>query len=261
MYMTKERAHQMEDCIKQSHIEYTQSLPQGRILEINGGAACFSGFNSYLSQVIGWGFRTKYKQLTKEIKQIEDFYKALAHPRVDIELCPYTGTDIAHFLSQRGYKITELNNVSFIDLKDYQALPCTDEPRVHTVSKDDLAHWAQQVAAGFGFPNAQEQFFHYAQAKGVCAYSVSAQGQIVAGATLAVHDKVCDLGVTSTIPTYRGQGLQKKLLLARLHAAKKLGLHTATVTTEPGSISELNCQKVGFRCAYTRVKLTLEWGN
>lgn len=52
--ITKDLATQMESCIKQTHIEVTQQYPQGKILEINGGAACFSGFDSYLSQVVGW---------------------------------------------------------------------------------------------------------------------------------------------------------------------------------------------------------------
>ncbi len=82
--------------------------------------------------------------------------------------------------------------------------------------------------------------------------------KIVAGATVALHGEVCDLGVTSTIPAYRGKGLQKQLLLTRLNFAKKNGLVLATVTTEPGTISDLNIQKSGFRCAYTRIKMTLE---
>ena len=71
-------------------------------------------------------------------------------------------------------------------------------------------------------------------------------------------DDVCDLGVTSTLPAYRGKGLQKKLLFTRLNFAKQHGMALATVTTEPGTISDLNIQKLGFHCAYTRIKMTLE---
>ena len=72
-----------------------------------------------------------------------------------------------------------------------------------------------------------------------------------------MHGCVADLGVTSTLPAYRNLGLQKLLLKERLQFAQNNGISLATVTTEPGSISALNVQKIGFHCAYTRIKLTL----
>lgn len=259
MYITKDLAVRMETCIKQSHIEVTQQYAQGRILEINGGAACFSGFDSFLSQVVGWGFATKSKQFKVEIETIEQFYKSLGHSRIDIELCPFVGNDLAVFLGQRGYGITELNNVSALDLKDHKRMICSDEEFIiREVQQDELEEWAKRVAAGFGYPEAQKQFSHYVQAKGITAFAAFDQDKMVAGATIAMHGDVCDLGVTSTMPAYRGRGLQKKLLLTRLNFAKQFGLALATVTTEPGTISDLNIQKSGFHCAYTRIKMTLE---
>src|ERR1700751_6156796 len=112
MIMTKALAMQMESCIKQSHIEVTAQYPEGCILEISGGAACFSCFDSYLSQVVAWGFATKPRHYLSDLKQIEQFYQACHHQRVDIELCPFVGNELAVFLSKRGYQVTELNNVS-----------------------------------------------------------------------------------------------------------------------------------------------------
>jgi GNAT superfamily N-acetyltransferase len=259
MYITKDLARQMEACIKQSHIEVTKQYTHGKILEINGGAACFSGFDSFLSQVVGWGFATKPKQFQSEMDTIELFYRSLGHSRVDIELCPFTGNELAVFLSQRGYGITELNNVSAFDLKNSNIQDSIDDQYlIREVKNHELEEWAQSVALGFGYPEAQEQFTHYARAKGVTAFAVYEHDKIIAGATVAMHGDVCDLGVTSTIPAYRKRGLHKKLLFTRLQYAKKQGLVLATVTAEPGSISDLNIQKAGFHCAYTRIKLTLE---
>lgn len=259
MYITKETALAMESCIKQTHIEVTKQYTDGQILEINGGAACFSGSESYLSQVVGWGFYTKIKQFKSEILTIEHFYKSLNHPRVDIELCPYTGNDLAVFLSQRGYSLSELNNISALDLTSYKPVDCsTANFIIREMKQNELNDWANRVAAGFGYPEAEEQFTYYAKAKGTTAFGVYDQDKLIAGATIAVHGDVCDLGVTSTILAYRGKGLQKNLLIARLNYAQKQGLSLATVTTEPGSISDLNIQKVGFCCAYTRIKMTFE---
>ncbi|HAT6955478.1 TPA: GNAT family N-acetyltransferase [Legionella pneumophila] len=260
MYITKELTARMESCIKQSHIEVTKQYPQGRVLEINGGAACFSGFDSFLSQVVGWGFKTEPNQYKAEIEAIESFYKSIGHHRVDIELCPFVGNHLINFLGQRGYCITELNNVSVLDLKNYHLIPNSEDDvfTVREVKQFELEEWAKRVAIGFGFLEAQEQFYKYANAKGVLAFAAYDHGNLVAGATIAIHGDVCDLGVTSTLPVYRGKGLQKKLLSTRLNLAKQYGLEFATVTTQPGTVSDLNVQKAGFRCAYTRIKLTME---
>lgn len=258
MYVTKEIAAKMEACIKQSHIEVTKRYSQGKILEINGGAACFSGVDSFLSQVIGWGFSSSPKHIQSELDSIEEFYKGLKHQRVDIELCPLVGNFVAEFLSHRGYRIAELNNVSYIDITEYQPVDIHGEHlEIREILPNEAAGWAKRVAQGFGYPEAKDQFLHYIQATGVRTLAVFNQDKIVAGATIAMHGDVCDLGVTSTLRAYRGQNLQKKLLYSRLNLAKQQGLSLATVTTEPGSISDLNIQKVGFRCAYTRIKVTL----
>lgn len=258
MFIDKEVARRMEACIKQSHIEVTQQYNEGRIVEINGGAACFSGFDSFLSQVVGWGFATKPKQFKTELARIEQFYSSLQHPRVDIELCPFVGNDLAVFLSQRGYVVSELNNVSVLNLQHYTAdQHLANEFTIKEMQPYEIDQWAKIVAEGFGYPEAREQFTHYARSKGITAFAALYRNKIIAGATLAMHGDVCDLGVTSTLEAFRGKGLQKKLLSTRLAFAKSNGLALATVTTTPGTISDLNVQKTGFRCAYTRIKMTL----
>lgn len=254
LYINKEMAASIENCVKQTHLAMTE-LNQGSCIEISGGAACFIGVDSYFSQVIGWGFLTKnFKQ---EIEIIEQFYRARNHSRVDIELCPLVGNALVSYLNQRGYLITELNNVSVLDLKTYSESKALFQ--IKQIKEDDLYLWSKIVAAGFEYPLAQSQFYQYATAKGNLAFGAYINGKLVAGATIAMHQDRCDLGVTSTLPAYRGRGLQKKLLAARLNFAKQLGLSIATVTTEPGSVSDVNVQKVGFRCAYTRLKLTLDF--
>ena len=258
MYLNRELALRMESCIRQTHIEIAKLHPQGRALDLHGGAACYLGKDSFFSQVVSWGFRTRPRQFKDQIETIEQFYRSLEHPRVDIELCPFVGNDLFVFLSQRGYGISELSNVSFIDLKEYQFTECTPNFTIRTVSESEFDEWAKRVAFAFGYPQAQKQFSYYIRIKGVTGFVVDLDNEIVSGSTMAVHGSIADLGVTSTFPVHRGKGMQKQLLLARLNAAKNLGLDLAIVTTEPGSISDLNIQKVGFHCAYTRIKMTKE---
>ncbi len=255
MFVNKAIALQIEECIKQTHMSVIKQSPAGRVLELGGGSACFSGVDSFLSQVIGWGFKTEANQFKEEIETFEQFYQNLGNPGIAIEFCPYAGSHLAVLLSDRGYKISELNNVSYLDLNDYEESTLFCDPlELREIAPGEINDWARRVAIGFGVPDAREYFEQYARAEGVTSFGVFDQKNIVAGATIALNNEVCDLGVTSTIPVYRGQGLQKKLLLARLHYAKKHQMKLAAVTTDPGSISDANIQKIGFRCAYTRIK-------
>lgn len=256
MYLTKELALKIESCIQKTHIEMAKAHPFGKVLDIGSGAACFSGVSSFFSQVIAWGFAMKPKQFQPQIQAIEAFYRSLGHARVDIELCPLVGNDLAIALSQRGYEITELNHVSFIELCNFKELPDSNDFIVREVLLNELDEWAHKVSLGFGYLEAKEQFSRYARLKGVTAFAAYEQEQIIAGATVAIHEEVADLGVTSTLSAFRGKGLQKLLLKKRLSFLKNQGIPLAVVTTEPGSISDINVQKIGFRCAYTRVKMT-----
>jgi hypothetical protein len=58
LYVSKDVAFQMEACFKQTHVEVARQYGQSSILEINGGTACFINFDSFFSQVVGWGFKT-----------------------------------------------------------------------------------------------------------------------------------------------------------------------------------------------------------
>lgn len=256
MYLTRELALSMESCIKQTHIEMARSHPLGKILDLGEGAACFAGFSSFFSQVVAWGFNLTKKQFNQQTHAIEHFYHALNHPHIDIELCPLVGNDLPMALCKRGYELTELNNVSFIDLVEHNVNSSPNSFEIRSIEASEILDWSHKVALGFGYLEAQEQFAHYARLKGVTAFAVYNDGQIIAGATIAIHNNIADLGVTSTIPSYRGKGLQKLLLNHRLIYAQKRRIPLAIVTTEPGSISDLNIQKVGFRCGYTRLKFT-----
>ncbi len=62
----------------------------------------------------------------------------------------------------------------------------------------------------------------------------------------------------STRPAFRGRGVQTALLHARLAAALGAGCDLAMVHTAPGSASQRNVERLGFRLAYTRVVLARE---
>lgn len=259
MLVSKQTAVLIENCIKQTHIDVTCSYPVQSVLNISGGAACFSGTDSFLTQVIGWGFDTERDRFGEDIADIEQFYRQQGHPQVDIELCPLVPHWLPLQLGKRGYQLTEMNTISILDLRQQGVQRHSNNTSclIRPMEKSELSAWARVVAHGFNCLEAEEHFYRYASARNVTAFAALVDNNLVAGGTIAIHDGIGDLGVTSTLPLYRGKGLQKALLFSRLQFAKEQGAQLAVVTTAPGSVSELNCQKAGFHCAYTRVKLTL----
>jgi GNAT superfamily N-acetyltransferase len=63
----------------------------------------------------------------------------------------------------------------------------------------------------------------------------------------------------ATLPEYRNRGVQNALFQARLRAAAAAGCDLAIVCTQPGSLSQRNAERNGFRVAYTKVAMQREF--
>ena len=72
-----------------------------------------------------------------------------------------------------------------------------------------------------------------------------------------MHDRVALLAGASTVPEGRRQGAQLALLDARLQTAVDAGCDLAMMVAAPGSASQRNAERQGFRIAYTRTKWQL----
>ena len=80
------------------------------------------------------------------------------------------------------------------------------------------------------------------------------EGRIIGTATLNIHDGVALLAGASTLPEFRRRGAQSLLLRARLSYAHAAGCDIAMMAALPGSTSQMNAERQGFRIAYTRTK-------
>ena len=93
-----------------------------------------------------------------------------------------------------------------------------------------------------------------ASSKGVLTYVGEIEGRIAATAAMVLHGGVALLAGASTIPSARRQGAQAALLAARLRDAAARGCDVAMMVAQPGSASQRNAERNGFRVAYTRLK-------
>jgi len=69
------------------------------------------------------------------------------------------------------------------------------------------------------------------------------------------------LAGASTDPPFRGRGAQNALLAIRLRYAMSLGCDLAMMGALPGSASQRNAERQGFRIAYTRIKWQKRMGS
>jgi len=73
-----------------------------------------------------------------------------------------------------------------------------------------------------------------------------------------IHDGLALICGDGTLPSYRHRGVQTLLLQARLADAAASGCKLAAICTQPGSGSQRNAERQGFRIAYTRIKWVFE---
>jgi GNAT superfamily N-acetyltransferase len=170
---------------------------------------------------------------------------------------------------KRWYAVTEFSNVyaaSLLDggLPEFFPPVLPETTTIEKLSPEQLDLWTLTVAQGFAetFPVTKEMLNVmklFAQGPYTECYLALIDGKPAAGGTLAMRDGVGGLFGASTLPMYRGRGLQTALLQTRLERAKLAGCDLAVSLARPGSASERNIARHGLQTLYTRVKFEREW--
>ena len=93
-----------------------------------------------------------------------------------------------------------------------------------------------------------------AASEGVALFLAELDGEPIATAALSMVDGIAHLAGASTIPSARNRGAQLALLDRRLRHAAANGCDIALMGALPGSGSQRNAERHGFRIAYTRIK-------
>jgi hypothetical protein len=83
------------------------------------------------------------------------------------------------------------------------------------------------------------------------------EGQVAGTAELMVEDGVAWLSADATLPRFRGRGVQQVLQAHRLVLGAGSGCDLAVSEAAPGSGSQRNMERLGFRVVYTRVDMVL----
>ena len=229
--------------------------------DVGGTYAMFDGVGSPITQSFGLGMFGA--ATNRELDQLEAFFESCGSPPFH-EVSPIAGKDLFISLSRRGYEPFELTSVLYQPLGDSRISDPSLNPdvKVRVARPDETETWAQTCVQGWSeFEEYIDMMLDLARINGargdtLCFFAELNERPIATG-ILSIHEGVALLAGASTIPEARKQGAQRALLNARLNAAAEAGCDLAMMAAEPGSASQRNAERHGFRIAYTRVKWRL----
>jgi GNAT superfamily N-acetyltransferase len=230
-------------------------------IEVAGTYAMFDGPASPVTQTFGLGL---FQTVTIiELKEIEDFYRERSAP-VFHEVSPLAGLSVVTLLNEQGYQPVELTSVMYRPIRQgiHFKLPLNERIRARPIGEDEQELWAQITAKGWGeFAEFSDFLPELGQInrhrKDALSFLAELDGQPIAAGVLTISAGVALLAGSCTIPEGRKQGAQLALLESRLRYAAEQGCDIAMICTQPGSDSQRNAERHGFRIAYTRIKWRL----
>ncbi len=235
------------------------------IERVAGGFAVYCGANSPITQAVALGLDGSVSD--EEFDRLEEFYRSRGEP-VRVETCPLADGSLIEHFGRRGYHVTEFSNVMARPLGNSHSSKTWPEPPagviIEKIAKEQVDLWTLTVAQGFSenFPVTQEileVMRMFALGQNVECYLARVDGAVAGGGTLTIHDGVAGLFGASTLPAFRGRGVQTALLQTRLAGAVAARCDLAACLAQPGSVSQRNVMRQDFSVLYTRVKFERAW--
>ena len=244
---------------------YAQLRPgqSARVIHIAGGVAALTAgaFGRKLNHVTGFGLATSAAE--DELAALEGQYAAMGLA-TEVDICPYVDTGALQLLAARGYTVNAFSNTYVKLLGDSApASPAVSGVDIQTITAADADSFFTACIAGFLMQaNTRPLALLEALARIAMArddtrlYVARVDGKIAGSAGLGLIDPegeaVAHLYIASTLPEYRGRGIQQALLHARLADARQAGFSLASITARPGNTSARNALRAGFELAYTK---------
>jgi hypothetical protein len=271
LYCDLALARRLERTEGTSNAEFVDARAQaypdtgGTWIEVAGAVAAFDGEDSPCTQSFGLGL---FEPVTQDHwTAVERFFWDRGAD-VFHEICPLADPAFLTQLSVRGYQPFEWSNVLVRPI-DGDALTATARAaavRARPIAADEHTRWSEVAAAGWSdvAPGLEDFLLglgriNVHRANTHC-FLAEKQGESIAAGAMYLGGGIALLAGAATIPRARRQGAQLALLSERLRFAADHGCELAMVVAQPGSASQRNAERNGFRVAYTRTKWRLGLG-
>jgi GNAT superfamily N-acetyltransferase len=228
-------------------------------MECAGAYAVFDGIESPVTQTFGLGIFEELSPASLDV--IERFFLDRGAPVLH-EVSPFAGVAALQMLCARGYQPIEISNVLCRSVER----PAAEEPSavsVRVIAPEEAQLWSNISARGWSHERPELGDFlldlgaiSAAREDSLC-FLAEHDGKPGAAGVLCIHDGVALFGGSATVPELRRRGLQAALLHKRMRYAFDHGCDLAMIVVQPGSDSQRNAERKGFRIAYTRTKWQL----
>jgi GNAT superfamily N-acetyltransferase len=228
-------------------------------MECAGAYAVFDGIESPVTQTFGLGIFEELSPASLDV--LERFFLDRGAPVLH-EVSPFAGVAALEMLCVRNYRPIEISNVLCRSVER----PAAEEPSavsVRVIAPEEAQLWSNVSARGWAHEHPELGDFlldlgaiSTAREDSLC-FLAEHDGKPGAAGVLCVHDGVALFGGSATVPELRRRGLQAALLHKRMCYAFDHGCDLAMIVVQPGSDSQRNAERKGFRIAYTRTKWQL----
>jgi acetyltransferase (GNAT) family protein len=224
-------------------------------MEHAGAYAAFDGPESPITQSFGLGLS---EPLTPSILEVFEHFFESRDALVEHEMSPFAGPDALALLCARDYRPIEVSSV-LCQRVDRAAADRTTTVRVRVIDASEGDIWTDVCLRGWAhLPELREVLqdlgrITLAREATLC-FLAEIDGTPAAAAILSLHDGIALFGGSTTVPELRRRGAHHALLQARMRHAHAYGCELAMVVAPPGSDSQRNAERAGFRLAYTRTK-------
>jgi len=226
-------------------------------VDVADGVAGFCGPDSAVNGTARLGMTGVVVE--SDVVEVERFFRDRG-ARPIIGACPLADDSLARWLTAREWVIAGFENVLARELRTADEIPAPDpaiEIRLAETAEERLA-WAALVTEGFSAPEqptvAETRLGLTAVAMtGRSFLSAFIDGEPAGTGELLIADGIGLLSADTTMPRFRGRGVQQSLQRARLWLARDAGCELAVSESMPGSGSQRNMERIGFRVVYTRV--------
>ncbi|WP_257312054.1 GNAT family N-acetyltransferase [Geothrix fuzhouensis] len=220
----------------------------GRSLPVGGGFAHFRGEGHPLNQALGL-----IEAVTEpDLKAVEAF---LGAPTV-LELSPGADPSLWPLLARRGYRLHQFQQLWMRPLCEVEPTPL---PTIRIAGPGEVSLFNRIVSAGFlerdDWSDLEPPFEASLEVDDAWGFLAFVNGEPAGGGMLGIVDGVALLSGDGVLPRYRGRGLQRALIRARLAFARERGGDLACASTAPGTASQRSYEACGFRVAYPKVEM------
>jgi hypothetical protein len=272
LLLDTELARRLDEALTKEGAAYVEAWARtypeagAEMLTVGDGRALFTGVDSPVTQTIGLG--REHEVTARDLDAIEAFFAERgAVTRVNVS--PYAHSSLVEELGRRGYRVEEFENAmvrALVGSVDLMPPASGVGLEVRPSLPGELDEWAHVIARGFESLSSEQTPTEIGlslarltpEIADVRPYVALIDGNPVAGASLSIHDGVATMFGDATLPEWRGKGAQTALLWARLRAGMEAGCDVATAGASPGSTSQLNMERLGFRVAYTQAMMVLD---